>query len=42
MLLYHQVRVGGELLANKGSVPSHIKLKEDNSEVEQREDHLRI
>lgn len=42
MLLYHQVRVGGELLANKGGVPSHIKLKEDNSDVEQKEDHLKV
>lgn len=33
MLLYHQIRVGGELLTNEGSIPSHIQLEEDKGEV---------
>lgn len=33
MQLYHEIGVGGKLLANKSSVPSHIQLEEDKGKI---------
>lgn len=29
MMLYHQVRVGRQLLANQGSISSNVQLEDD-------------
>lgn len=40
MLLYHQIRVGSQLLANEGSISSHVQLEEVKIQVYQQENRL--
>lgn len=39
-ILYHQVRVGRQLLANQGSISSNVQLQDDTNPVNYQESHL--
>lgn len=40
MMLYHQVRVGRQLLANQGSISSNVELEDDIITVNYQGNHL--